>query len=287
MRNLLAFLVKYNHWFLFVVLEVISMVLLFRYNSYQSSVYFSSANVVTGKLFEWNSQVESFFSLNKINGQLTQRNLYLERQVATMSSQIANLTHDSTYLYHDQLRLLNEFKLIPARVIANSVDKKDNLITIDKGSVDGIREDMGVACGNGIVGVVYMVSPHYSVVLPVLNAHSNVSVSIQKRGYFGYLHWTGGRSDLAYVDDIPRHAHFRIGDNIVTSGFSSIFPEGMLVGKVLHVFNSFDGLSYRVQVRLATDFGYLRDVCVIDNTKLQEKVQLMRAAQDSIKARDN
>ena len=287
MRNLLAFLVKYNHWFLFVVLEVISMVLLFRYNSYQSSVYFSSANVVTGKLFEWNSQVESFFSLNKINGQLTQRNLYLERQVATMSSQIANLTHDSTYLYHDQLRLLNEFKLIPARVIANSVDKKDNLITIDKGSVDGIREDMGVACGNGIVGVVYMVSPHYSVVLPVLNAHSNVSVSIQKRGYFGYLHWTGGRSDLAYVDDIPRHAHFRIGDNIVTSGFSSIFPEGMLVGKVLHVFNSFDGLSYRVQVRLATDFGNLRDVCVIDNTKLQEKVQLMRAAQDSIKARDN
>ena len=234
------------------------MVLLFRYNSYQSSVYFSSANVVTGKLFEWNSQVESFFSLNKINGQLTQRNLYLERQVATMSSQIANLTHDSTYLYHDQLRLLNEFKLIPARVIANSVDKKDNLITIDKGSVDGIREDMGVACGNGIVGVVYMVSPHYSVVLPVLNAHSNVSVSIH-----------------------------RIGDNIVTSGFSSIFPEGMLVGKVLHVFNSFDGLSYRVQVRLATDFGNLRDVCVIDNTKLQEKVQLMRAAQDSIKARDN
>ena len=263
------------------------MVLLFRYNSYQSSVYFSSANVVTGKLFEWNSQVESFFSLNKINGQLTQRNLYLERQVATMSSQIANLTHDSTYLYHDQLRLLNEFKLIPARVIANSVDKKDNLITIDKGSVDGIREDMGVACGNGIVGVVYMVSPHYSVVLPVLNAHSNVSVSIQKRGYFGYLHWTGGNSKIAYVDDIPRHAHFRIGDNIVTSGFSSIFPEGMLVGKVLHVFNSFDGLSYRVQVRLATDFGNLRDVCVIDNTKLQEKVQLMRAAQDSIKARDN
>ena len=287
MHNLLAFLTKYYHWFIFLLLEVASGVMLFRYNSYQSSVYFSSANVVTGKLFEWNSQVESFFSLNKINGQLTQRNLYLERQVATMSSQIANLTHDSTYLYHDQLRLLNEFKLIPARVIANSVDKKDNLITIDKGSVDGIREDMGVACGNGIVGVVYMVSPHYSVVLPVLNAHSNVSVSIQKRGYFGYLHWTGGRSDLAYVDDIPRHAHFRIGDNIVTSGFSSIFPEGMLVGKVLHVFNSFDGLSYRVQVRLATDFGNLRDVCVIDNTKLQEKVQLMRAAQDSIKARDN
>ena len=287
MRNLLAFLVKYNHWFLFVLLEVISMVLLFRYNSYQSSVYFSSANVVTGKMYEWNSEVENFFSLTKINGQLTQRNLYLERQVNELAAKVTELTHDSSYLFHDQLRLLDDYKLVPAKVIANSIDRKDNLITIDKGSEDGIRTDMGVACGNGLVGVVYMVSPHYSVVIPVLNSRSNVSVKIQKRGYFGYLHWSGGRSDLAYVDDVPRHAHFRIGDKIITSGFSSIFPEGIMVGKVLHVFNSSDGLSYRVQVKLSTDFSNLRDVCVIDNSKMLEKVQIMRAAQDSIKPREH
>ena len=91
---------------------------------------------------------------------------------------------------------------------------------------------------------------------------------------------------LADVNDIPRHAHFRIGDAIVTSGYSSIFPPGMLVGQVLHVFNSSDGLSYRVQVKLSTDFGNLRDVCVIDDSPMRERVELMRAAQDSIKVRN-
>ncbi len=114
---------------------------------------------------------------------------------------------------------------------------------------------MGVACGNGVVGVVYMVSEHYAVVIPLLNSKSNLSVTIRERGYYGYLHWTGGRADLAYVDDIPRHAHFRLGDLVETSGYSSIFPPGIIVGQILHVYNSADGLSYRVQVRLTTDLA--------------------------------
>jgi len=287
MRNLWAFLVKYNNWFLFVVLEVVSLILLFKYNSYQGSVFFSSANVMTGKVYELNSEVESFFSLTKINGQLTQRNLYLERQVKDMSERLMAVTKDSNFVKSNQLKMLSSYKLIPAKVISNSIDKKDNLITIDKGSEDGVREDMGVACGNGVVGIVYMVSAHYSVVIPVLSSKTNISVLIDKRGYYGYLHWNGGHSGLADVDDIPRHAHFRIGDRIVTSGYSSIFPPGILVGQVLHVFNSTDGLSYRVQVRLSTDFGHLRDVCVIDNAVMKERIELMRAVQDSMQLNDN
>ena len=128
-----------------------------------------------------------------------------------------------------------------------------------------------------------MTSPHYSIVIPVLSSQSNISCTIEKRGYFGYLHWNGGPSSLAYVDDIPRHAKFRRGDNIVTSGYSSIFPEGIMVGKVGYVFNSADGLSYRVQVHLSTDFGRLRDVCVIADESMKERLQIMRAAQDSMK----
>jgi rod shape-determining protein MreC len=149
-----------------------------------------------------------------------------------------------------------------------------------------VREDMGVACGNGVVGIVYMVSDHYSVVIPVINTQSNISVTIQRRGYFGHVQWTGGASDLAYVDDIPRHAKFRLGDNIVTSGYSSIFPAGIMVGKVLHVYNSTDGLSYRIQMKLSTDFSRLRDVCIIDDTKMQERMQLMRSAKDSLKVKE-
>ena len=276
MRNLLAFIAKYNHWFLFVILEVICVVLLFRYNSYQGSVFFSSANVAVGKVYEFDAQAKSFFSLTKVNEQLTQRNLYLEEQVKELTERIVEITNDTNYTKRSQLEMLSSYKLIPAKVVTNSINQLDNLITLDKGSDDGVRVDMGVACGNGVVGIVYMVSKKYCVVIPVLNSHSNISVTVDKRGYFGYLHWL----------DIPLHAKVLPGDQIVTSGYSSIFPPGMQVGKVLYVFKSLDGLSLQLQVRLSTDFSTLRDVCIIDDAKMKERIDLMRAAQDSIKPRN-
>lgn len=282
MNNLLAFLAKHNHWLLFVVLEVMSLALLFQFNSYQGSVWFTSANVVTGKFYEINSSVESFISMGKLNEQLTMRNVYLERQVKHLSEMLERGNSDSTLLRSTQVQLLSQYKLIPAKVVSNSINKPDNLITIDKGSLDGIRPDMGVVSGNGIVGVVYLVSPHYSMIIPVLNSHSNISVMIENRGYFGVLHWEGGDSKMAYVDDIPRHARFNGGDNIVTSGYSALFPPGILVGKVHRTYNSPDGMSYRLRINLATDFSNLRDVCVINDAKLQERINLMRSAKDSI-----
>lgn len=287
MRNLLAFLAKYNHWFVFILLEVISFALLFRYNSFQGSVFFSSANAVAGKIYEYRSDVTTFFSMSQNNKRLTERNLMLEQEVKTLSQYIARNNGDSLVLDKYQKLMLKDFRLIPAKVISSSLDKEDNLITLDKGKADGIHEDMGVACGMGIVGVVYMASDHYSIVIPVINKNSNISVTIKKRGYFGFLHWKGGPADIAYIDDVPRHAKFALGDYVITNGYSSIFPPGIMVGKILHVFNSSDGLSYRVQLRLATDFGNLRHVCVIDNTPLKDKAMLLKAAQDSLRPRND
>lgn len=282
MRNLLEFLAKYNHWFVFLILEVVSMVLLFQYNSYQGSAWFSSANAVTGKLYEWDANVETFFSLTKVNQELTQRNAYLEQEVQKLSDSLVSVTKDSSIYHRDQFALLRNYRLIPAKVVANSVDKPGNLMTIDKGSADGIHKDMGVICGTGVVGIVYLVAEHYAIVIPVLNTKSNISCMIQNRGYFGYLRWKGGVSDLAYLEEVPRHAHFKLGDYVVTSGYSAVFPPGVRVGRILHVFNSADGLSYRVQLRLSTDFARLRDVCVIDDAAMKERLEIMRAAQDSI-----
>lgn len=282
MRNLLEFLAKYNHWFVFLILEVVSMVLLFQYNSYQGSAWFSSANAVTGKLYEWDANVETFFSLTKVNQELTQRNAYLEQEVQKLSDSLVSVTKDSSIYHRDQFALLRNYRLIPAKVVANSVDKPGNLMTIDKGSADGIHKDMGVISGTGVVGIVYLVAEHYAIVIPVLNTKSNISCMIQNRGYFGYLRWKGGVSDLAYLEEVPRHAHFKLGDYVVTSGYSAVFPPGVRVGRILHVFNSADGLSYRVQLRLSTDFDRLRDVCVIDDTAMKERLEIMRAAQDSI-----
>ena len=282
MRNLLEFLTKYNHWFVFLILEVVSMVLLFQYNSYQGSAWFSSANAVTGKLYEWDANVETFFSLTKVNQELTQRNAYLEQEVQKLSDSLVCVTKDSSIYHRDQFALLRNYRLIPAKVVANSIDKPGNLMTIDKGSADGIHKDMGVISGTGVVGIVYLVAEHYAIAIPVLNTKSNISCMIQNRGYFGYLRWKGGVSDLAYLEEVPRHAHFKLGDYVVTSGYSAVFPPGVRVGRILHVFNSADGLSYRVQLRLSTDFARLRDVCVIDDTAMKERLEIMRAAQDSI-----
>lgn len=286
MRNLLDFLVKYSYWFLFFVLEAVSFVLLFQFNSYQGSIWFSSANAVAGKLYETTSAVESYFQLSKINTELTQRNLYLEQRLCKLEKEKSDSVADSTMENSLLLKSLQPYRLIPAQVVNMKWGRKDNLLTIDKGEADGIKKDMGVVCGTGVVGIVYLTSAHYSIVIPILNSQSNISCVIQGRGYFGYLHWTGGDISEAYVDDVPRHAHFKLYENVVTSGYSSVFPAGIMVGKILHVYNSADQMSYRLRVKLSTDFGRLRDVCVVDNTALSEQIEVMRAAEDSIRMKE-
>ena len=288
MRNLLDFLKKYHHWFLFILLEVISGVLLFQYNSYQGSVWLSTANAAVGKIYDWESRAIAFFSLTRVNEELSQRNFYLERQVDQLRRLYADVTRDTTVMERNELQFLSQYQLIPAKVVDNSLNKMDNLMTIDKGRADGVEVDMGVACGSGVVGVVYMVADHYSVVIPVLNASSSrISCAIRDRGYFGYLHWYGGDPTIAYVEDIPRHAKFRLGEWVVTSGFSSIFPSGVMVGKIEQVYNSSDGLSYKLKVQLSTDFSCVRDVVVISDKGIAERAALMQAARDSMNVKQN
>ena len=285
MRNLIEFLARQHHWFVFVLLEAISLTLLFSYNNYQSSVWFSSANVVVGRIYDWSSQLEHFFSLTKVNEELTARNIALEEKVSDLSEKLTTVTKDSSYVKDSLLLPVQEMKLIPAKVVSNSIIQPNNLMTINKGSKDGVKKDMGVVCGTGVVGIVYLVSPQYSVVIPLLNTKSNISCKIENREYFGYLIWQGGATDIAYLDDIPRHARFKLNENIVTSGYSSIFPPGIKVGKILHVYNSADGVSYRLSVKLSTNFSTLRDVSVVDNTAMKERIELMRAASDSLEAK--
>lgn len=285
MRNLIDFLARHNHWFLFILLEVLSFILLFHYNSYQGSVWFSSANAVSGKVFEWNASVTQYFSLVDVNKTLTERNIYLERQVEQLTEQLEKAGRDSTEIERMQTSVLKDCNTIPAKVVSCSLNKLNNFITIDKGYTDGVRKDMGVVCGTGVVGIVYLVSEHYSVLIPVLSSVSNISCTIRSRGYFGYLHWKGGSPEEAYIDDIPRHARFKLGDVIVTSGYSSVFPPGIVVGKIKHVYNSANGLSYRLKITLSTDFGRLRDVCVINDKEMDRKLEILHAAEDSISAR--
>ena len=288
MRNLLDFLAKYHHWMVFILLETISVWLLVQYNSYQNSVWFSTANRLVGELHEQRSKVTALFHLSEVNSDLAVRNYYLERQVAQLRRLYRQATEKPDSTADKQIRDMRMYEMVTAKVITNELHKANNLMTIDKGTADGIETGMGVISGNGVVGVTYLTSAHYTVVIPVLNTSSSrISCVIRGKDYFGVLKWDGKDPAYAYVEDVPRHARFKRGDWVETNGYSSIFPSGIVVGKIVEVYNSRDGLSYKLKVRLATDFGNVRDVAVITDQSIAERMRLMRAAKDSLKLNVN
>ena len=274
MRNLLNFFLKYNYWFLFILLEVISFVLLFRFNNYQGSAFFTSSNQVAGMAYEAANNVTGYFHLKSINDDLVQKNVELELQMERLRSALMELTSDSTELIRMKSDALKGYDIYRANVINNSLTHVDNYITLDKGENDGIRSEMGVINGSGVVGIVYHTSANYSVVIPILNSKSSISCKIKRSDYFGFLKWDGGSSEYATVKDMPRHSLFSLGDTIVTSGHSAVFPGGIPIGTVEDMSDSHDGLSYLLKVKLFTDFGRLNDVRVIAQKGQEEQLEL-------------
>lgn len=273
MQSLLDRIEQWGHWVIFLILEVISLVLLFRFNPYQGSVWFTQANAVVGKVLEWESQVVAYSNLGEQNRRLTQLNFALQTEVDTLRHRLAELEHTPSNTERVLTEQLEGLGCISAQVVDNSIRDKDNFITINRGTEDGVRNEMGVVCGTGIVGIVCQAGRHYATVLPVLNSRSSISCRLKRTEYFGYLKWTGGNPLRAYIDDIPRHAKIRVGEQVETSGYSSVFPAGIFVGKVKRILNSDDGLSYRLEIGLSTDFARLREVMVIkDKIHQQEEV---------------
>lgn len=274
MRNLFNFLIKYNYWFLFILLEVASFALLVRFNQYQKGVFFTSANVVTGKIYKMSSNLTSYFHLKTANEELLDRNTLLEQEIIKLEWALREYSSDSMSIASIKEAPNTELDIFKAHVIRNSLNMPDNYITLDKGSNDGIQPEMGVVSGTGVVGIVYMVSPHYSTVISLLNSKSSISCKIQGSGYFGYLEWEGSNSRFSYLKDLPRHAEFSLGDTVITSGYTSVFPEGIIIGTVDDIKDSNDGLSYLLRVKLATDFGKLNNVRVISRSGKQEQSDL-------------
>lgn len=264
-HNLLEFIKKYYYWFLFVILEIISLILLFRFNSYQASAWYTSANTIAGRVNGWYSDMVAFIHLKDVNSTLNLQNIYLQKQVSDLRFALDNTNKKFSLNEQAVSDSLIGYRLIPAKVISNSLHKDENYIVINKGLKDGIRTDMGVVGGGGVVGIVFLTGNHCSLILPTINVKSNISCKVRHSNYFGYLQWTGGSTCSANLSDIPRYAHIKKGDYIETSGYSSVFPPGIFVGRVTQVKNAPDGLSLQLKVNLGTDFGNLCDVCVIYN----------------------
>ncbi len=274
MRNLLNFLLKYNYWFLFLLLEVTSFVLLFRFNRYPSSVFFTSSNAAVGHIYGISGGIKSYFHLRSVNSELLDRNVMLEQRLIALEKELTMQGMDSTHLSSLERLAPDDYRVYKAMVIKNSLNLRDNYITLDKGTADGLRPEMGVVDACGVVGIVYKTSPHFSLVISLLNSKSSLSCKIAGSGYFGYLKWEGGDSRYAYLKDLPRHAQFNLGDTVVTSGYSTVFPDGVMVGTVDDMQDSHDGLSYLLKIKLATDFGKVSAVRVIERVGQEEQRSL-------------
>lgn len=275
MRALIDLIIKNKHWFVFIGLEVLSLAFLFSYNGYQKSVYFTTANDVVGSTYNVISGITSYLHLQEENQALEQTNEELRRQIIEIQRQIDEHHLDSMLRMPS---LPKKYDLVHAQVINGTLHKSNNLLTINKGEADGIRPEMGVVCSQGVVGIVYMTSEHYSIVMPILHVNSKISCRLRNSEYFGSLIWQRGYADIAYVTSIPRHAEVAPKDVVETNGFSDIFPPGLPIGMVHRINDSTDGISYMLRVKLFTNFTTLRNVSVITNYQSAERRQLEETA---------
>ena len=265
MHDFIERITAYVHWALFLLLEVLSGFLLFQYNHYQGSVWFTQANTAAAMVHEWEAKVLSYLRMPAENAALVRRNIILQNKLDVLRHELALTQADTSSTQKTQEETLRDMTLIPAQIVDNSVRKRDNMLVINVGSNDGVAPEMGVVSGTGVVGIVSAVTQHHALVMSILNSHSSISCRLRGTEYFGYLKWKGGKPLRAYMDDVPRHAHIQKGDVIETSGFSSVFPAGIFLGKVAEIKNSSDGLAYELEILLSTDIANLRHVNVIDN----------------------
>lgn len=269
MRNLWIFFLRYYAIFLFLFLEVIAFTLIINNNSYQGASYFNSANIVAANIYSSLADVESYVHLKSVNDSLAIENARLKNQL--ISERYSNKVVKGSI---GDTSSIQRYKYLQAKVVNNTIMKRNNYITLDKGYIHGVRKNMGVICGDGIVGIVKDVSEHFSTVISFLHKDSKLSAQLNSTKDFGSLVWEGVNPREGLLKDIPTHVKITTGDSVTTTGFSSIFPEGVMIGKVKNAEQKSGDNFHNVEVSLSTNFSTLRYVYVVTDILSIEKLRL-------------
>jgi rod shape-determining protein MreC len=277
MRNLLIFINKYNAFFLFLIFEISALVIYVKYNSFQRATYINTANQFTGTLYARVSELNSYLALKDVNDSLAAENARLRSMVQSSyyADTLAKTTvTDSVYK--------QQYTYTQARVINNSVNKRNNYITIQKGSKDGIVKGMGVISNAGVVGKVIYTSEHLSIIQSLLHKDAKVSAMLAETKDIGSLIWgydLNPRKGL--LIDVPNHVKPHIGQWVVTSTYSDLYPAGIPLGRVSNLHAKGGGFFLNMEVNLAVDFSKLQYVYVVNN-----KLALERAALETQEKQD-
>jgi rod shape-determining protein MreC len=269
MDSLLKFLRRIHFLLLFILLEVLSLIMVVNGNGRRNAVFHTSANYIIGNIYDFTWNYVGYFNLREENEMLMQ-------VLSNIRANSDDFIVRDTARFHDRTDSTGriEYRAIRASVIKNSASRRNNFITLDVGSEQGIKPDMGVMSAAGAAGVVVAVSQHYALAISLLNSKTGISAKLKTNNFYGSVVWTGDDYRYATLTEIPNHVELHHGDTVVTSGYSAIFPPGIPVATIEDFKRNSDDNFYSIKVKLLTDFKSLSNVFVIENLNQQERKDL-------------
>lgn len=269
MRNLIVFIWKHYFFFSFLLLETFCIYLLVQNNYFQRATFINSSNLVAANILETSTNIKHYFNLKTENERLVKENAELRSHSFISFSKLVNdqyTVNDTTFR--------QKYSYTSAKVVNNSTNRRNNFITLDKGSKHGIKNNMAVITSTGVVGQVKDVSENFCTVMSLLHSKTTISSKIKKDGSYGPLIWGGENFSHATLNDIPTHVRLMKGDTIVTSAYSLTFPENIMIGTVESHERESGKYFYTVNVKLSTDFKKLTHVYIVNNMLKEEQEAL-------------
>ncbi len=272
MQQILNFMFKNSSKLLFLLLLGFSLILTIEAHSYHRSKIVSSANFLTGGVYEKMNSISEYFNLKGQNEELAKEN-------ARLKALLFNVQDSSKVRPEiDSIKGISKTNIIVSKVIHNSYNVHENILTLNSGSADGVKPDMGVINSAGVVGIVDKTSKNYSTVISILNTRSAINAKIKKSNHFGSLVWDGENTGYVQLIDVPRLASVRKGDTIVTGGQSVIFPENIGIGTIDKVYTDDQTHYYTLSVKLFNDMTNLGHVYILKSKDRDEVIQLEKAS---------
>ncbi len=263
MQNLLTLLYRFRTFGLFLLLEGVCAWLIIAYNQRPNAAFLNSSNSLVGWVNSLTSNTTNYFQLNRINAHLVAENQLLREQLANHS--LGKVELDSSK---------ERYFLRKAKVINNTFRRSMNYMTLDGGTAQGIQPGMGVISGSGLIGQVKSASPHFATITSLLHRNLMVSSSISRTNTLCTVQWDGISPLEAELKYVPRHIPIQEGDTVVTSGYSSIFPEDIIIGRIASISLDDNDVFYNARIELSVDFSSVNYVFVIENLMTEEQDSL-------------
>ena len=277
MRNIFLFIRRYINFLLFLLLQVLSIYLIVRYSNYHHAVFGNFSNNITGKINSRYSSIQHYFHLKKTNDSLLKANEILYNKLKmdyAMPDSASRQMVDSIRV--DSILQFKKFTYLGARVVSNSITSQSNYIVLGRGKSGELAEGMGVVDPNNyVVGIITELTNDYAVVMSLLHKDSHISGKLLRGGETGTLNWDGKEPNIITLTNIPKSAKISIGDSVISSGFSTTFPRGLLIGRVEGVFKETSNNYFKVKFRTAANFYNLQYAYVIKNAETEPVNQIL------------